>query len=163
MAITNNLFKLRSSLVRYTKFDETIPKDRKTKFSKKFSDIDMFHTYKGHRMFVELKHERARYKHNRGVQQCLLDMFQASMAKGEFCIILWGTYKDFNKNTPEYYSEFVPTSARIYNPHRGKIIEYLNISGYSWFKQFMIYWYGYCESHPIEDYPIVVTEEEYEF
>ena len=153
MAIKENIFKLRSTLVRYDKFNRLLPKRDNTKAL--FSDIDMFHTYNGHRLFIELKHTNAKYKWNEGVQRCLDEMFKVSMLKGDFCIVLWGTYSDHNKpGTEDYYSEFTPTSARLYSPDRMKIIEYEKASD-KWLKRFFSYWYDYCDKNPIQELEII--------
>ena len=145
--ITNNLYKLRSSLVRYEKFNNLLPKQTK---KARFSDIDMFHLYKGHPLFLELKHEAAKWKKGRRIQPVIHEFFTYTMYQGNFGVILWGTYKDYNMNSDDYYSEFTPTSATIYSPDRKEILEYDKVSGDEFLRKFFKYWYGYCDKNPIE-------------
>lgn len=154
MPIKNNLYKLRSSLVRYESFNELLPK--RNKYSRRFSDIDMFHTYQGHRLFLELKHHRAKFMRNGGVSSSIRDIFEISMKRGEFCLILWGEYKDFNLDTKDYYSEFIPSSAMVFNPVELTTITHENIN-LDWLKDFFKYWYDFCDKYTLRG----LTDENY--
>ena len=144
MAITSNLYKLRSSLVKYKKFNALLPK--RPNASPRFSDIDMFHTYNGHRLFIELKHINAKKADNNGVSDSIREMFELSMERGEYCLILWGYYIDHNPNSNNYYSEFKCLQAEMYNPLKQQVISYSD-AGDKWLKRFFSYWYKTCDRY----------------
>ena len=139
MAITSNLFKLRSSLVRYETFNELLP--TRPNHKPRFSDIDMFHQYRGHRLFIDLKHEKAR---NKPVPAHLDEMYKVGMRMGQYGVILYGKYIDHYKDTPNYYSEFIPTSATVYSPNKMSIDTYDPISK-PWLRRFFSVWYEYVD------------------
>lgn len=154
MSITNNVFKLRSSCVKYDKFNNMLPQRGK------FSDIDMFHVYNGERLFIELKHYRGYYKYNNGLSKAIIDAFHAGTKKGEFSLVLWGEYTDVNWGTDDYYSDFSPTMALLFSPEMKHPRFYKRFTEHS-FKKFIDYWYDYVDNHThLSPTPEIIEDDE---
>lgn len=138
--LTNNEHKIRSSCINFDSLNIHLPRGGQ------FSDIDMFHVYKDHRLFIELKHFRAYNKPNHGVSYAMIHTMYVCRERGEFGLILWGDYRDVNKHTPQYYSEFIPQKCLMFSPIREKPRLYESF-GTKGFKGFLKYWADYVDDH----------------
>lgn len=146
MAIKNNLFKMRVSNVTFEPWKRYLPGN-----CKGFSDLDAFTVYRGQRLFIEMKHELALRKWNKGVSHVIDEFFATSSCRGEFGIVIYGVYDDHNLDSEaDYYSVFTPTAATLYSPeYPGKPRHYTKFGMKSW-EKFLKYWGQWVDEHPLE-------------
>lgn len=71
-------------------------------------------------------------------------MYTVGMNRGEFGLVLYGTYTDINKGQSNYYSEFNPDHAILYSGKNQRIFKYTNIDK-QWLSNTFKSWYNWVD------------------